>query len=882
VDGGGTHNEIHGGVFFGAVVQGRHVTVQLPAQVTPALSGLPARAAGFTGRDEALASVLAGLDPAVPASGFGAAVCSVAGLAGVGKTELAVQAAHAALGRGWFPGGVLFVDLHGYDEARRVEPAAALDGLLRALGMPAEHIPPESQDRARLYASILAEFAQQDRRVLVVVDNAFSAEQARPLLPTDGATGALVTSRHTLAGMDARLLDLGVLALDDAVDLLERVVRSGRDGQDPRFRVERAAAEQIAGWCGCLPLALRIVAALLAEDPNRPLAAVAADLAQERTRLDELRYEERAVRAAFELSYRQLDREQARIFRLLPVNPGPDLATEAATVLSDAEERDVRHALEALARAHLVERGVVYGRWRMHDLVRVYAGELAAAEDGGAREAALDRLLEYYRATADAADSQVRGLPPGERTAERFRDNADAFAWFDRERANLVAAGMLAASLGRGPTAILIASSATGYLMLRRRFHDAVILGEAAVRAARQADGRRSEAAALDDLGSALVELRRFDEAIAAHRQAVAIHRETDDRHGEAAALDHLGSALAGLRRFDEAITAHRQALTIHQQSADPHGEALALNNVGLMLYEMRRFDEAITAYEQAVAIHQDLDNQHGMAGFLTNLGSALAGLQRFDEAITAHRQAVTIYEDLGDEQYEAGALCNLGATLAQAGRFEEAVTPIRQAAAVYQEIDAKHDEARALNNLGACLRGVDRYEEAMAPLRQAVAIYQQTGDRYLEAGSQNLLGANLRDLNRPDEAIAPLQQALEIYEQTGDQPGEAGALLNLGCALAESGRFEDADAPLRRAADVYQQIGEQRNEGTALNSLGLSLGKLRRFDEAAVAHKQAADIFSQLGDLDNQVDASVSLGAARLRATIARFSPRRRGRPRQ
>jgi AAA ATPase domain len=271
--GEGTHNEISGGVFFGAVIQGEQITAYLPAPVVPALSGLPSRSPGFTGRDEVLGALLAELDPA-RAPGSGGPACAIAGLAGVGKTELAAQAAHVARGQGWFPGCVLFIDLFGYDydEARRVKPRQALDSLLRALGMPAEHIPPDPQDRARLYTSALATFAEQGRRILVVLDNASSVSQVRPLLPTDEKTGVVLTSRHTLGTLNALLIELEILQPPDAVELLELAVRRGRGAADPRFRQEPGEAWQVARWCGYLPLALRIVAALLAENPTRSMA----------------------------------------------------------------------------------------------------------------------------------------------------------------------------------------------------------------------------------------------------------------------------------------------------------------------------------------------------------------------------------------------------------------------------------------------------------------------------------------------------------------------------------------------------------------------------------------------------------------------------------
>ena len=296
---------------------------------------------GFTGRDAELA-VLAGLlDPAGAAGPV--LVSAVAGLAGVGKTTLAIAAGHAAVRRGWFGGGVLFIDLHGYDEAP-VEPGQALDALLRALGVPAEHIPPTAEERAGLYRSVLAQVSEP---VLVIADNASSEAQVRPLLPGTGPHKVLVTSRHTLAGLGARLVDVTVL--DEEAASRCWMGRCGPPGpSDDRIAADPDAARRLAGVCGGLPLALQITAALLNADPALSAAELADELAAESARLERLAYDDgsgqgaSSVAAAFGLSYRRLDDMAARVFRLLPVNPGPDISTAAAAALADLPVRPAR------------------------------------------------------------------------------------------------------------------------------------------------------------------------------------------------------------------------------------------------------------------------------------------------------------------------------------------------------------------------------------------------------------------------------------------------------------------------------------------------------------------------------------------------------------
>jgi hypothetical protein len=306
-----THNTVSDGIFFSAVVQGRDITVKLPLEIPLALSGLPSGTPAFTGRAAELHTLLNVLAPRAGSADAGralgasrvptVAVAAVGGLAGICKTELAIQAARAALDRQWFPGGVLFVDLFGYDPVRNVDPGRALEGFLRALAIPDDYIPPETQDRARLYGSVLAAYARAERRILVVIDNAATHEQARSLLPTEPSGAAIVTSRHTLGMLGARLVDLDILTPKNAADMLDSVLRIARP-DDRRVTDHPAVSACIAELCKGLPLAMRIIAALLGENPRRPLAEMAADLDDERTRLDELSYDDTAVRAAFDLS----------------------------------------------------------------------------------------------------------------------------------------------------------------------------------------------------------------------------------------------------------------------------------------------------------------------------------------------------------------------------------------------------------------------------------------------------------------------------------------------------------------------------------------------------------------------------------------------------
>jgi tetratricopeptide (TPR) repeat protein len=591
-----------------------------------ASAAVPAGPRCLVGRDDEVGELLGLLDPRRP----GPPAVVVAGLPGVGKTALALHVAHEAVFvRGWFPGGVPFVDLRGYDPDRQLTAGQTLGEVLRQLGVADADLPPTEPEQAGLYQSELARLADAGKPMLLVADNASTAAQVEALIPAHSEHRLLVTSRDILASLPARLIDLDVLPPTAAADLIAQVLTSARPG-DRRARDEAAALQQVAELCGGLPLALQITAEILKADPGLPVAALAAELQDPPARLAALSREDadgrtRAVRAAFEASYRRLAAEQARLFRLLALNPGPDTATEAAAALADAPAGQVRPLLSALAGASLVTEQPVGGnRWRMHDLIRLYAAELGrdAAHDHQS-EAALDRLLEYYRDTADAADDHLRALP-GQAVPGRFSGRADALAWLDAERPALVAAVTLAAASGRARTAVSLALSLAVFLDWRRYFDDIITTEQAAVEAAHHTGDQQGEAAALTNLGVALREVRRFDEAVAAFRQALAIFTELGDRHGEGVALDGLGLALGEVRRFDEAITAHRQAAALAAELGDRHAEGVALDGLGSTLWRMRRFDEAVAAFRQALAIFTELGDPHGERMALNNVRSAL------------------------------------------------------------------------------------------------------------------------------------------------------------------------------------------------------------------------------------------------------------------
>ncbi|WP_427919933.1 tetratricopeptide repeat protein [Streptomyces sp. cg40] len=693
----GDHTDFRNGVFLREVIG---VQVVFPpgggVSVPEALAGLPPRPSGFTGREEETAALLRALEPGGARAGESSAVlvAAVSGLGGIGKTALAVETAHLACERGWFPGGVLFIDLHGYDR-EPVTADRALQALLRALGVQPEHIPGTADERAVLYRSTLARRARERGAVLVLADNASSPDQVRPLLPGDARHHVLVTSRDRLPQLGARLVALDQLRREEAYELLDQALRIA-DPDDSRVVDAPDAAEQLAGLCGHLPLALQIAAALLAEDPSTPVSELVEELAESRDRLSHLDDGERSVRAAFELSYSRLSSEQARVLRLITLAPGPEVSEEVVAALVGVEGPPVRE-LKALFRAHLVERGSGRGWWRVHDLVRVFgvgvvAGDVGLSEEG---EAARVRVMAFYLWWADAADDRLRWLP-GMPVPERFGERGEALAWFDGERAGLVAAVGWAREERFAQAAVVLATCLGAYLVWRRYFEDRIAVEEVARQTAERAGDRVREAIAWDSLGCALREVGREEEAVEALTRARDLLQAVGDRRREAVAWHNLGSALEEVGREEEAVEAHTRARDLFRVLGDRHGEAIVWDSLGNALQEAGREEEAIEAHTRARDLSQVVGDRHSEGIALHNLGIALRKAGRAEEAIEAYGRSLEARREFDDWYGKGVTFHNLALVLAEAHRPADARTAYLQAADAFTRADDPAEAVQA------------------------------------------------------------------------------------------------------------------------------------------------------------------------------------------
>ncbi|OKK11820.1 regulator [Streptomyces sp. CB02400] len=630
-------------------------------------------------------------------------------MGGVGKTALAVEAAHRARARGWFPGGTLFVDLRGYDDDPVTADQAVL-ALLDALGVRDGDLPPTADRQYDAYRTLLAE--RRDR-MLLILDNASDPSQYLPLLPGTDHHRVLITSRDRPDALPVRLINLETLAPDDSVALLTRALHD-TDERDDRPARESGALRELADLCGHLPLALQIAAGMLRRRRHRDIASLVAEIREAgdaTTVLDhgspgtDLYGRSLVLRPVLETSYRRLPPEQARLLRLLCLAPGTETDTEAITPLADLDPESVVLLLEDLAARHLVTpvrrvNGAPSAmRWRLHDLVRAF-GAGVVARDAGLREegdAARERVLKFYLRWADAADDRLRWLP-GKPVPERFGDRGQALAWLDAERSGLVAAVGWGQEERFAGAAVRLAQCLGEYLDWRRYFDDWIAVAKAAREAAQLARYRLDEAIAWDHLGIALQRAGREEEAIDAHVRAIGLYQAIEHRVGEATAWNNLGSALREAGRAGEAIGAHRRARNLYQAAKDRVGEAMAWDNLGSALREAEREEEAIDAYTRARDLYQAAEDRHGEGRAWHNLGIILREAGRVEEAIKAYGKDLEICREFRDWYGEGQTLSNLALAHKTAHRPAEARAAHLQAADAFTRANAltEASEARA------------------------------------------------------------------------------------------------------------------------------------------------------------------------------------------
>ncbi len=770
----------------------------------PRLNNLLRDIPEFTGREQEMSRLLSMAAGERQPADTAVAIEAIDGMAGVGKTTLAVHAAHLLSDR--YPDAQLYLNLRAHDPAQRaLEPVAALDALLRALGVPAERIPPTLEERAALWRAQLA-----SRRALVVLDDAAGQEQLQPLLP--GAPGCLVliTSRRRIAGLaGVRSFSLDVFPVADAVALFTRIVGADR-AQDT------ATVEEVVRLCGYLPLAIQLVANWLYHRPAWTVADLRDRLAKTQHRLGEMRSDRRHISAAFDLSYRDLTEDVQRAFRQLGLHPGPDFAAPAAAALLGRSLDETEAVLEELFDLHLLEEPA-RGRYRFHDLIHEYARDLAlrldSAED---RRAAVRRLLDHYLRTADRAD---RLLYPHRRRIDLDVEHQAAYtqplttwreaqAWLEEERANLLSAVRYASEHGWPGYAARLPHVLASFLETSGHWPDAAEAHTLALAAWDALGDRTGRARALCELGLICWRTGRYREALECAEEALARYRSAGDRWGEGEALDLIGRVYWHRARFREALERFREALSVRREVGDRRGEAETLNCWAAVQSHLGNHQEALDLFQRLLTIHRSIGERRGELKALNNIGDVLQALGRYDEALEHYRQGLAIVQEIGGRQYEAILLNNIGNIHRHAGRPDSALDNYRRALSLYRELGDRRCEADTLINLGAAYLGMDRHTEALSHYEEGLAVARAITERLQEAAAQRGIGDVYRRLGRFQDALARYQEVLAITREIEVFDEQARALYGLGEIALRTDGPAAARVHLEKSLALFERLG--------------------------------------------------------------------------
>ena len=657
---------------------------------------LPAPVSGFTGRTDQLARLDQLLTAAAPEAGPAPTmvISAVSGMAGVGKTTLALHWAHRIADR--FPDGQLYLNLRGFDPGDQVvDPADAVRSFLDALQVPAQRIPDGLDARTALYRSLLA-----GRRMLIVLDNARDAGQVRPLLPGTPGCLVLVTSRNRLTGLiaadGAHPIMLDVLSPAEARELL--ALRLGPE----RITAEPYAVEEIMTRCGRLPLALAIVAARATTHPHLSLSALATELRDTGDRWTALSGDDPAtdVRTVFSWSYRALTPPGARLFRLLGLHPGPDLSAPAAASLAGLPLGEARPLLAELARANLATARSA-DRYTSHDLLRAYAAEQAQATDPEPeRRAATRRMLDHYLHTTYGAERQLNPDthplsldPPADGvTPEPVADHDQAMAWFAAEHAVVLAMVNHAAATGFDAHTWQLAWSVQYFLDQQGRWTEMLVTGHAGVAATQRLGDPIARARTHCLLAYTYTKLGRFADAHAQLRKSLEVCRRAGHQAGQAQTHRLLGQLWDRQGHHSEALEHARQALDLHRATGYSHGQACALNDLGWYSTQVGDHEEALARCQEALALHQKLDNRRGQAETWDSIGYVQHRSGNYAEAVASYRQALRLLRDLNERYYQADTLVRLGETHDAAGNRAAARDAWHQAAMILDEL--RHPDA--------------------------------------------------------------------------------------------------------------------------------------------------------------------------------------------
>jgi tetratricopeptide (TPR) repeat protein/transcriptional regulator with XRE-family HTH domain len=786
---------------FEAVARGRAVPAEAgdgADRAATATRTLPRDIASFTGRQEELQALVS----AAAGAGGVVGIHAIGGMAGVGKTAFAVHAAHQLAPR--FPDGQIFLPLHGHTPGQEpLDPGDALASLLLMAGVAAAQIPPGTEARMALWRDRMAE-----KQLLLVLDDAASSDQVRPLLPGMGGSLVLVTSRRHLSALeDLSAISLDTLSAEEAAGLLIRL--AGRPALSPAD----LAVRELTRLCGYLPLAVGMVARQLHHHPSWSLAERAVELGSARDRLELIAAENLSVAAAFDLSYQDLTTNQQRLFRRLGLHPGTDIDAYAAAALDSTGPAAARRDLEALYDHYLLTEPA-QGRYRLHDLIREHARSLVGHDDAGDRDQGTARLLDYYQHAAACADVLIaRQARPGGEPSTRpdavpdLTDRERALGWARTERGNLLACLDYATGTARHARVITLTAGLAGLLRHDGPWDEAITRHSVALRAAQHRGDRLGQGNALNDLGDVRRLADDYPGAAAALEEALGIYRDIGNRLGQANALSNLGVTrlMAGDNRASAAL---EEALGIQRDIGDRLGQCDTLNYLASVRRLPGDYPGAVRVLEEALEISHDIGDRLGEANALHHLGAVRRLTGNYPAAAAALEEALGIQRDIGNRLGQANALHHLGITRRLAGDYPAAAAALEEALGIQRDIGNRLGQASALTSLGIMRRLAGDYPGAASALEEALVVNRAIGNRLSEGEALDEIGTLHRVRGDLRQARLAYRQALELAREIGHSAYQAHALAGLGRCARAAGHTAEAAGQLEQALEIFQRIG--------------------------------------------------------------------------
>ncbi|HVK22372.1 MAG TPA: BTAD domain-containing putative transcriptional regulator [Actinokineospora sp.] len=819
-----------------------HLAARPPAQ-------LPGETPGFVGR----AAALDRLDGFLAEVEGHAVIIAVSGSAGVGKTALAVRWAHRVRSR--FPDGQLSANLQGFASANPPTTHEVLVRFLHALGVAPERVPADSDEAAGLYRTMLT-----GKRVLVLLDNAATAEQIRPLLPGSSGCLVLVTSRDRLTGLTARdgahQLPLDVLAPLESVDLLGRLVGVARTRREAR------AAAEMAETCAHLPLALRIAGANLAIRPLTTVADYTREL-RDRGRMAGLTVagdESAAVRVAFDLSYARLAPAARRLFRLLGLVPGNDIDPRGAAALVNSPVEEAARLLRVLDHGNLI-REHAPGRYTFHDLLREYAADRSGhADEGDDRTAALTRLFGHYLRSVRAHSAMLWQVEP---TAATAGGEQAAIAWLDAERGNLVAATLKAGALGLPSYAWRFAEALRGYFINRGHGGDGIAVCTAALAAAKGTGDIDAEASVRELLGQIHAILSDYDNAGEHLRWALELSRSTGNRVIEASALYHLARAHSVCGRPAQALEVCEESLHIYRAIGNRRGEATALNYMGINALLLGQPETAVRRHTEALELSTRIGHRHIEGAAAQGLGLTYWALGDLAKADQCYRDALAVCRKYGYRLGEVSMLVCLAETGCDMGTFTDAHTLVRQALDQTRALGERRHEVSGLDILATIQLRTGEWSAAATHYAEALALAGSIRYSFGEASVLTGLCALNRRTGDPAGAIDYGLRALELIRDTGMRLLEGRALTEIAHAYLDGGDSRAADEYIELGISITTRAGQRLAQARAHHVRALIRHRGGDVDGAQEDWLVALGVFEEL-DVPEAAHVRALLSAAR------------------